>query len=235
MSAVGWDKQRATLNFVRQSKSGSGSSMKGKSALAEFCRDLCEEARSGRIDPVRLSWLSPCCCMFLILLKKVAVCKKKNVSFWVDMHPLGFVYHSVCFPLMLKLLGKDNTALPGSYLPEYTAYGVFDSVRTKLKVPVLVASLQNIAAGYGARQGGRARDPNSGAPFQEQPHLAGRAGRRQDRHCGGCAGPAKPSKQCASLGLLVTSIERLLCMPYACSLGKPGAGERVRRPGSPCF
>ena len=36
-----------------QSK-GSGSSIKGKSALAEFCRDLCEEARCGRIDPVRL-------------------------------------------------------------------------------------------------------------------------------------------------------------------------------------
>ncbi len=27
--------------------------MKGKSALAEFCRDLCEDARNGRIDPVR--------------------------------------------------------------------------------------------------------------------------------------------------------------------------------------
>ena len=36
-----------------QSK-GSGTSIKGKSALAEFCRDLCEEARCGRIDPVRL-------------------------------------------------------------------------------------------------------------------------------------------------------------------------------------
>ncbi|KAK9833567.1 hypothetical protein WJX81_006674 [Elliptochloris bilobata] len=31
---------------------GGGSSIKGKSALAEFCRDLCEEARAGRIDPV---------------------------------------------------------------------------------------------------------------------------------------------------------------------------------------
>ena len=38
-----------------QSK-GSGTSIKGKSALAEFCRDLCEEARCGRIDPVRLVW-----------------------------------------------------------------------------------------------------------------------------------------------------------------------------------
>ena len=38
-----------------QSK-GSGTSIKGKSALAEFCRDLCEEARCGRIDPVRLIW-----------------------------------------------------------------------------------------------------------------------------------------------------------------------------------
>ena len=43
-----------------QSKSGGGSSMKGKSALAEFCRDLCEDARNGRIDPVRRGPRAPC-------------------------------------------------------------------------------------------------------------------------------------------------------------------------------